>query len=311
MCAPTSLLSMTPAEVAASGVDGRLVPEAWTPGQTIGSVGPAAAADTHLPVGTPVVGGHIDGLLGVLGSGVTRPSDACAGCGTSATFTVVSQPPLGYPMFGLHMAGTASNAGAALDWFMQNISDTTCTYADLFRMAEQVPTGAEGLLFVPHVAGERGATNDAYARGAWVGLTLAHTRAHLFRALLEGVAFSFRSMQDWLEASGAPVGDVRATGGQARSDVWNQIKADVLDREVLVPRVVDAVAVGAAILAALGIGAYADVPMAVDAMVHIDRRLTPDPARVSQYARLFEIYDSVYPALRSTNWQLRDHGRTL
>jgi len=247
--------------------------------------------------------------MGVLGSGVKQPGDACANSGTSATFTVVSEPPLGYPMFDLHVAGTAANAGAALDWFIDNIGEPGCSYADLFRSADSVPPGADGLLFMPNLAGDRGATHDAYARGAWVGLTLTHSRAHLFRSLLEGVAFSFRSMQDWLEASGAPVHDVRCVGGQARSHVWNQMKADILDRPVLLPRVVEAVALGAAILAAMGIGAYSDLARAVAAMVRIECRFEPDPDHVEHYARVFETYRSVYPALRETNWRLHDLAR--
>ncbi len=301
---------MTQAELAAGDLDAHYFPEAWTPGSVIGSVSPAAALDTRLPAGTPVVGGHVDGLLGVLGSGVKHPGHACANCGTSATFTVVSEPPNGYPMFDLYVSGTAANAGAALDWFLANVADPACSFADLFAAAARVPLGSEGLVFLPNLAGDRGASHDAYARGAWVGLTLTHSRAHLFRSLLEGVAFSFRSMQDWLEAAGAPVHDVRCVGGQARSDVWNQIKADVLNRTVLLPRVVEAVALGAAILAALGIGAHADLAAAVSAMVGIERQFDPDPARVEQYARVFETYQSLYPALRETNWRLHDLARS-
>ncbi|HEY1297898.1 MAG TPA: FGGY-family carbohydrate kinase [Chloroflexota bacterium] len=309
VCAPTALLSITEAELTAGGLDRRYFPEAWTPGRVIGRVSPAASEETGLPVGTPVVGGHVDGLLGVLGSGVKQPGEACANCGTSATFTVVSEPPLGYPMFDLHVAGTAANAGAALNWFIDNLADPGCSYADLFDSAAGIAPGADGLVFLPTLAGDRGATNDAYARGAWVGLTLVHTRAHLFRALLEGVAFSFRSMQDWLESSGAPVRDVRCVGGQARSHIWNQIKADILDRVVLLPRVVEAVAVGAAILAALGIGAYSDLASAVAAMVRIERRFEPDPDRVAHYARVFETYRSLHPTLRETNWRLHELAR--
>ncbi|MBV9578432.1 MAG: hypothetical protein JO057_07580, partial [Chloroflexi bacterium] len=309
ICAPAALLSVTDAELAAGELDGQYFPAAWTPGAVIGSIGPDAAQDTRLPVGTPVVGGHVDGLLGVLGSGVQTPGEACVNCGTSATFTVVSQPPLGYPMFDLYVTGTAANSGAALDWFIHNLADPHCTYADLFDLASGVAPGSDGLVFLPNLAGDRGASHDAYARGAWVGLSLAHSRAHLFRALLEGVGFSFRGMQDWLAASDAPVREVRCVGGQARSDLWNQIKADILDRPVLVPQVVEAVALGAAILAAVGIGAYGSLPEAVARMVRIDQRFEPDPSRVAAYAQFYATYQSLYPALRETNWRLHDLAR--
>jgi xylulokinase len=305
---PVALLPVTAEELDAADLDGALFPPPWTPGSVVGEVSQSAAADTALPVGTPVVAGHVDGLLGVLGSGVQQPGEACINAGTSGTFSVVCHPPLGFPMFGVNVAGSATNtSGAALDWFAANIHPISSSYSELLSNVESVPAGSEGLLFLAHLAGDRGAAADAYARGAWVGLTLAHDYRHLLRALLEGVAFSFRSMQDWLEDSGAPVGDVRCVGGQARSDGWNQIKADVLDRPLLIPQVVDAAVAGAAILAALGIGAYPDVWQAARGMVHIDRRFEPHPTRVGLYADLLQTYRSLYPALRETNWRLHEH----
>jgi xylulokinase len=128
----------------------------------------------------------------------------------------------------------------------------------------------------------------------------------LLRALLEGVAFSFRSIQDWVESCGADVIDVRCVGGQARSDVWTQIKADVLNRPVLVPSVVEAAVLGAAILATLGIGAYADLEQAIAAMVRVSRRLEPNARNAELYGRLLEGYRELYPALRQTSWRLHD-----
>lgn len=302
----TALLSISEPELEAADLDATFFPPAWTPGTVVGSVSSTAAEATCLPVGTPVVGGHVDGLLGVLGSGVQLPRDACINCGTSGTFSVICDPPLGYPMFGANVAGSATNtSGAALDWFASNILTSPPAYTDLLACAAAVPAGSQGLLFLPHLAGERGSTADAHARGAWVGLTLGHDRRHLLRSLLEGVAFSFRAMQDWLEDSGAPVVDVRCVGGQAHSDLWNQLKADVLNRKLLVPEVVEAAVVGAAILAAVGVGAYAEPWQAARGMVRIARQFEPDPAHATLYTDLFAIYRSLYPALRETNWQLR------
>ena len=307
ICSATALLGVSDAELAAGDLDGSRFPPEWTPGTVVGELCAVAATDLHLPAGTPVVGGHVDGLLGVLGSGVSRPGDACINAGTSGTFSVVCQPPLGYPMFGVNVAGTAANtSGAALDWFISNIHPADENYADVLACAASIPAGSDGLLFLPHLAGERGATADAHARGAWVGLTLGHDRRHLLRALLEGVAFSFRSMQDWLEESGAPVDDVRCVGGQAHSDIWNQIKSDVLNRSLLVPEVHEAAVAGAAVLAAFGINAYSDIWDAARNMVHIQRRFEPDPERATLYADLLALYRSLYPALRDTNWRLHD-----
>jgi xylulokinase len=306
---PVALLSLSQAELDSADLDGAFFPKVWTPGAVVGRVGPIASDRTGLPAGTPVVGGHVDGLLGVLGSGVQKPGDACINGGTSGTFSAVCQPPLGYPMFGVHVAGTATNtSGAALDWFANNIFNDGFKgdYSDLLACAASIPAGSDGLLFLPHLAGERGATADAHARGAWIGLTLAHDRRHLLRSLLEAVAFSFRSMQDWLEASGAEIRDVRCVGGQAHSDIWNQIKCDVLNRPLLVTEVVEAAVVGAAILGAYGVNLYSDVWAAAQRMVHIRRRFDPEPRRATLYAELLQTYRSLYPLLRETNWRLHD-----
>ena len=303
----SSLLSTPRPELDAAGLDMRLLPPLGTPGKVIGQVDPAAAVETSLPTGTPVVGGFVDGVLGVLGSGVRRPGDACMNCGTSGTFSTVCLPPLGYPMMGISILGSATNtSGKALDWFAHQIAPGGAGYAELIADAATAPPGADGLLFLPHLAGERAPERDPRARAAWVGLTLSHDRRHLLRALLEGVAFSFRSIQDWIESCGADVRDVRCVGGQARSEVWNQIKADILNRPVLVPSVVEAAVLGAAILAALGIGAYASLEQAIASMVRVSRRLEPDERNAALYARMLEGYRELYPALRQTNWRLHD-----
>jgi xylulokinase len=303
----STMLSTALVELEAAGLDTRLLPPTAMPGTVIGHVDRAAAEETQLPAGTPVVGGFVDGVLGVLGSGVRRPGDACMNCGTSGTFSVVCLPPLGYPMMGLSILGSATNtSGKALDWYAHQIAVPGSGYAELIAEAATAPPGSDGLLFLPHLAGERAPERDPRSRAAWVGLTLGHDRRHLLRALLEGVAFSFRSIQDWVESCGAEVRDVRCVGGQARSETWNQIKADVLNRPVLVPSVVEAAVLGAAILAALGIGAYADLEQAIAAMVRVSRRLEPNARNAELYGRLLEGYRELYPALRQTSWRLHD-----
>jgi xylulokinase len=180
------------------------------------------------------------------------------------------------------------------------------SYEDLLREAADVPAGASGLLFLPHLAGERAPVRDPHSRGAWVGLTLEHDRRYLLRSLLEGVAFSFRSVQDMLAEEAGDIGEVRCVGGQAHSALWNQIKADVLKRPVLVPAVVEAAVVGASILGAVGMRAYASRDDAVSAMVRVARRFEPDLRRSAMYDELYAAYARVYPALRETSWLLHE-----
>lgn len=304
---PVSLLEWPDDEMEAGGIDPDRIPPQLAPADIVGPVTREAAEATGLPVGTPVVAGYIDGIMGVVGSGVQRQGDACMNSGTSGTLSVVSRPGLGYPLLGMWVLGAATNtSGKALDWFAERIAPAGTSYAALLSDAAAVPPGAGGLLFLPHLAGERAPVLDSRSRGAWVGLTLEHDRRHLVRALLEGVAFNFRSMQDALAEHGGAVGNIHCVGGQAHSTLWNQIKADVLNRPVLVPEVIEAAVVGAAILAAVGIGAYAGREEAVSAMVHIARQFEPDHARAMLYDELYGAYCTLYPALRETSWRLHD-----
>ena len=297
---PVKLLEWAHAELEVSGVDPHLIPPRIEPGSIVGTVEASVAEASGLPAGTPVVAGYFDGVLGVLGSGAGRPGDACMNGGTSGTFTVVSRQGVGYPVLGMWTLGAATNtSGNALDWFVEHIANAGGKYDELLDTVSSVSAGAHGLLFLPHLAGER---QDPHVRGAWVGLTLEHDLRHLLRALLEGVAFSFRSLSEYV----GDVGDVYSVGGQAHSPVWNQIKSDVLNRPVLVPRVVEAAVIGAAILCGISIGAYASREEAVAAMVHIAKRVEPDPDRAERYDRLYAAYRQLHPALLETTRLLHD-----
>ena len=298
-----SLLEWSAQEIEASEIETSLVPRQVEPSHIVGRVTSAAAEATGLPPGTPVVAGFVDGIMGVLGSGVRQLGDACMNSGTSGTFSVVSPPGVGYPVLGMWVQGGATNtSGKALDWFAEAIAPVGMSYAELMEDAASVPMGANGLLFLPHLAGERAPIQDSRTRAAWVGLTLEHDRRHMLRSLLEGVAFSFRSVQETL----AEVTEVYCVGGQAHSALWNQIKADVLNAEVLVPEVIEASVVGAAVLAAVGVGAYSGREEAVSAMVRVAHRFEPDPRRAETYNELYAAYRQLYPSLRETNWVLHD-----
>jgi len=295
-------------EIDAAELDRSLVAPYVEPGTVVGLVH-ESAAEAGLPVGTPVVAASVDGIMGLLGSGAREPGDACVNGGTSGTFSTICRPPLGFTLLGLRIigGGAVNTSGKALDWFAHQVAPLgPRDLGELINEAAAVPAGSDGLLFLPHLAGERSPVRDANARAAWVGLTLRHDRRHMLRAVLEGVAFSFRALQRTVESAGAEVRDIRSVGGQARSDVWNQIKADVLARSILVPEVVEASVTGAAILAARGVGAFGSDEEAVANMVRMSRRLEPDAERSAMYAEMFEMYCGLYPALKATNWRLHD-----
>jgi xylulokinase len=161
-----------------------------------------------------------------------------------------------------------------------------------------VSPGADGIVFLPYLAGERAPVFDEDARGAFFGLTLGHDARHLARAVLEGAAFAMRSVAEPLAAAGAPIRELRLTGRSPAGDTWARIKADVLGVPVAIPAVADTAALGAAIVAAAGSGAVGSLEAGVAAMTSVVRRLEPDPACRGVYDEAFARYLALYPALR-------------
>jgi xylulokinase len=283
----------------------RIAPEAAT-GTVLGVLTPEAATHLGLPVGTPVVAGLVDAFASFHGARMLNPGDAIDVGGAAGGFGVYSDREINVaggfttpaPLPGLFSVGGAMAAtGASLDWFAKNVLGGGVPTNELIAEAARIPPGADDLIFLPYLAGERSPLWDPQARGAFVGLTLRHSRAHMTRAILEAAALAIRHVAEPMLGAGLEVRAMRACGGPARSDVWNQIKADVTGFPVEVPRVRETAAVGAAIVAAVGVGAHADLPSAIGAMTAIDRRYEPRPNAAATYDRVFEAYVALYPAI--------------
>jgi xylulokinase len=187
--------------------------------------------------------------------------------------------------------------GAALDWLASNVLGNTVSVPDLIDEAAAVEPGADGLVFVPYLAGERSPLWDASARGVLAGLTLGHGRAAIARAVLEAAALAIRHVAEPILDAGARVDAMRVCGGPAHSPAWNRIKADVTGFEVAVPRVLETTVLGAAIVAAVGTGAEPDVPAAIRSMTAIAERLHPDVATHHRYDEVYRRYRELYPAV--------------
>jgi xylulokinase len=189
--------------------------------------------------------------------------------------------------------------GASVDWLRSVVLGDRWTIEELFAEAATVPAGADGLVFLPYLAGERAPLFDEGARGTFAGLTLAHGRGHLVRAVLEGAAYAMRHVAEPLATAGAPATSLRLAGRTTPGDLWGRIKADVLGVPAIVPVVGETAVLGAAILAAAGVGAVPDRASGVASMTGIARRLEPDPSVRDVHAAGFERYRALYPALRS------------
>jgi len=276
-------------------------------GGLVATLSEVAADALHLRAGIPVAGGTNDAFASYLGAGLTEAGDAYDPGGSAGGFGVYWDQPVEVagafvtpaPLAGLYSVGAAmASTGRALDWFRDAVVGGSVTTEALLEEAGTTPPGADGVVFLPYLAGERSPIWDPGATGAFVGLTLGHGRSHLTRAILEASAFAIRHVAEPMLAAGVRVSAMRACGGPARSETWNQIKADVTGFPVLVPAVLETAVLGSAILGAVAIGASPDVQTAVRSMTRIERRLEPRPETRETYDRAYGIYAGLYPALR-------------
>jgi xylulokinase len=298
-------LRADPDDVAGSGIRLERLPPVVATGRRLGELRNDPARDLGLPAGTPVVAGMVDAYASFFGAGLLDAGDAVDTGGTSGGFAVYADRALAIPgsfcapapVDGLWVLGGAMNAtGKALDW-LAGVVDGRAGIDALLAEAALVPPGSAGLVFLPYLAGERSPIWDPEARGAFVGLTLGHTRGHLVRAVVEAAALALRHVIGPIVEAGATVNELRVSGGPAQSHAWNQLKADITGLVVAVPRVAETAVLGAAIAAAAGMSTYPDLVAATRAMVEIERRLPPDPGHKAVYDDAFGAYLGLYPAL--------------
>ena len=275
-------------------------------GDVLGPLRPEPAGRLGLPAGTPVVAGVVDAYASLHGARMLAAGDAIDVGGAAGGFGLYWDAPIQAqgsftapaPLAGQWLVGGAMAAtGAALDWFRDGVMGGGRSTADLIAEAAAVAPGADGLVFLPYLAGERSPLWDPLARGAFIGLTLRHGHATMARAILEASAYAIRHVATGILTAGGRVEAMRVCGGPARSDAWNQIKADVTGFPVEVPQILETAVVGSAILAAAGAGAQPDLETAIRTMATIERRLEPDPARAATYDRGFATYVALYPAI--------------
>jgi xylulokinase len=302
-----------PDEVSAAELPEHLFPAAVEAGHPISGLSPEAAEKTGLPAGLPVVAGVHDGIATFIGAGLVEPGRAADVNGTSGGLALCWDGPIDRPgIFSaswIHpgeyiVGGAMATLGKCLDWVRDAIAGSRMSHQELIEEAVKTPAGAEGLIFLPYLAGERAPIWDPLARGVFFGLTLSHKQEHLARAVLESVAFALRHVAGELLEAGARIDQVRVCGGQSLSREWNQIKADVLGVPVAVPRVREAALAGAAVLAGIGAGYLPDITAGANQMVRIDEVLVPDPDLHQQYSELFGVYKRLYPDLADAFRQL-------
>lgn len=300
--------------IAASEIDERLLPKVFESPEITGQISIAGANATGLREGTPVVAGAGDQAAGAVGMGIVQPGMVSATIGTSGVvFAATAQPSLD-PQGRIHtfchaipgrwhVMGVTQAAGLSLRWFRDRFGagadDGRDPYERLSDEAATVPAGSEGALWAPYLMGERTPHLDAHARAALVGLTASHTRAHVIRAILEGVAFSLRDTLTIFAEIGVPVQSIRLGGGGARSPLWRRIQASVYGHAVEIVQAEEGGAYGAALLAGVGCRVWSTVDEACAAAVRIAARIEPDDAEAAIMNQRYAAFRALYPALRS------------
>ncbi len=300
----------------AMGLDLAKMPPVHACAEVVGEVTAIAASATGLAAGTPVIAGMCDGTAAAVEAGLLAAGDAVEMTGQSTVLLTCSDRPyLGRELIPLvHGApgrylviGALVATGGALRWFRDQLGDieraaASLTGGDAFDLLSQEaarsPAGANGVVFLPYMYGERSPIWDSNARGVFFGLSLATTRADLVRAILEGGAYGLRHNLETAAAGGFRTTSLASVGGGARSAVWNQIKADVLQLPLSLPATAAGAPWGDALAAGVAVGVYPSFDEAFARLVRRQREFRPDAALAGRYESLYAIYRGLYPALR-------------
>lgn len=291
-------------------IDPAWMPPTFEGPEFTGQVTAEAAAATGLKPGTPVAAGGGDQAAQAVGVGAVEPGVVALTVGTSGVIFATTPSALVEPQGRLHafchavpnmwhFMGVMLSAAGSLQWYHDTLTPDM-SFNDLVKEAEGVPAGSEGLQFLPYLSGERTPHPDPLARGAFIGLTLRHGRGHMTRAVLEGVSFGLKDSFTLIQQSGlGEITQVRASGGGTKSALWRQILASVLGAELVTVNTTEGAAFGAALLAGVGTGEWADVPTACRTAVKLTGSTLPDPAQAEAYRKAYALYGDLYPALKS------------
>lgn len=304
------------------------IPMEWLPplfesNDVVGALTGAAAHATGLREGTPVVAGGGDQACGAVGVGVVKPGIASVALGTSGVVFVHDESYHADPERRLHSfchgvpgkwhrMGVMLAAGGSFQWWKNHFAyeellmaakEGKDAYEFLTALAEQAPLGSEGLIFLPYLTGERTPHPDPLARGGFIGLNLRHSKAHLTRALLEGITFGLRDSMELMKESSVEISELRVNGGGARSLFWRQMIADIFGYPVVTVNSTDGPAYGAAVMAASGV-LNRDITSLCEEWIQIVDRVEPRESNRQAYEEYYAVFRSLYPTLKDTFHQL-------
>lgn len=282
-------------------------------GEAVGTIKKETAEELGLPVNLTVCTGALDQAAGAIGAGNCREGFFSETIGAAlAICAPVSRPvwdpnrkmPLHYfAVADTYMIHTFTNGGMTLRWFRDKFCPVEMqaqklgiedAYNMISKEAGQIPPGSDGLIMLPHLAGSNAPDVNARAKGVWFGFTLQHTRAHFMRSVMESLGYIVKRNIDSLADMGIQVKEIRSLGGGSKSQIWNQIKADICQIPLETVTSVEAASLGAAILAGKGTGVFEDIYQAVESMVDIKRRTEPDPENAEIYQQGYQMYQKLF-----------------
>jgi len=289
-----------------------------------GKLTPEAATLLGLTTDCVVVGGAGDCAAGAIGNGIVNEGVLSTSIGTSGVMFVYSDEvkidPLGrvhtfcHAVRGKwHLMGVNLSSGGSLQWFRNALCGELMALAkkqkvDIYDLlteeAKKTPAGSEGLFFLPYLSGERTPHADPFARGCFIGLTLAHTRGHVARSVLEGVTYSMRDSLEIFQGLDIPVKQIRASGGGSKSPFWRQIQADVFGQQVVTVNSEEGAAFGVALLAAVGAGVFKNIQEACKATIKVVKETKPN-------AKSQKIYDAAMPMYQQLYCSLKEDFRAI
>lgn len=299
------------------------IPKSWAPEcfeslETTGKVNEKAAEQTGLAKGTPVVAGGGDQAAQAIGTGLYEPGSVSITLGTSGVVFAPTKKALIDAQGRLHsfchaafdtwhVMGVMLSAGGSFRWLKDTVcllekmtasNSKTNPYELMTRQAKQAPPGCEGLFFLPYLSGERTPYPDPNARGSFVGLTLRHGRAHLIRAVIEGICFGLRDCFELIQSLGITPEQIRVSGGGANSRLWRQILSDILNVRVTRVNHSQGAALGTAMMAGTGSGIYPSIGEACHRIIRITDSIEPRQKNRSVYEDSYALYRKLYPALK-------------
>jgi len=284
-------------------------------GHSLGRVTATAAQQLQIEKGIPVFAGGPDFIMALLGTASVKPGRACDRAGTSEGINVCSEKKIADSrlLCYRHVArdfwnitGIISTSGKALEWFKNSAFGKETTFPEMLARLKNVPSGSNKLVFLPYLTGERAPVWDPRARGVFLGLTLQHGIEEMGHAILESVGYAIRDVLTVMEEKGIVTDELRITGNPAKSKLWNQLKADISGKSILVPETGESELTGDLCVALFGLGDYKTPAEASDTIVKFAETYTPDKGKYNLYEDLFSVYRESYTSLKHVFTKLAD-----